>query len=134
MRLCIHPDFPQSAAQGHPGQHSGHFYACHAGHQPVVLFSTYVAFTGNWRVVACRAGLGIVCAVLVGLTFCRTPVSAAGSGLALSGVLCTCGSGGQAAEGWRGALLGYLRHTQTEFFTVGKYLTAGAFVSASCKA
>ena len=68
--------------------------------------------------------------VLVGLTFCRTPVSAAGSGLALSGVLCTCGSGGQAAEGWRGALLGYLRHTQTEFFTVGKYLTAGAFVSA----
>lgn len=97
---------------------------------PVVLFSTYVAFTGNWRVVACRAGLGIVCAVLVGLTFCRTPVSAAGSGLALSGVLCTCGSGGQAAEGWRGALLGYLRHTQTEFFTVGKYLTAGAFVSA----
>lgn len=80
---------------------------------PVVLFSTYVAFTGNWRVVACRAGLGIVCAVLVGLTFCRTPVSAAGSGLALSG-----------------ALLGYLRHTQTEFFTVGKYLTAGAFVSA----
>lgn len=34
MRLCIHPDFPQSAAQGHPGQHSGHFYACHAGHQP----------------------------------------------------------------------------------------------------
>ena len=97
---------------------------------PVVLFSTYVAFTGNWRVVACRAGLGIVCAVLVGLTFCRTPVSAAGSGLALSGVLCTCGSGGQSAEGWRGALLGYLRHTQTEFFTVGKYLTAGAFVSA----
>ena len=97
---------------------------------PVVLFSTYVAFTGNWHIVACRAGLGIVCAVLVGLTFCRTPVSAAGSGLDLSGVLCTCGSGGQAAEGWRGTLLGYLRHTQTEFFTVGKYLTAGAFVSA----
>ena len=69
---------------------------------PVVLFSTYVAFTGNWRVVACRAGLGIVCAVLVGLTFCRTPVSAAGSGLALSGVLCTCGSGGQAAEAGAG--------------------------------
>ena len=97
---------------------------------PVVLFSTYVAFTGNWHIVACRAGLGIICAVLVGLTFCRTPVSAAGSGLALSGVLCTCGSGGQSAEGWRGALLGYLRHTQTEFFTVGKYLAAGAFVSA----
>ena len=36
---------------------------------PVVLFSTYVAFAGNWRVVACRAGLGIVCAVLVRLTF-----------------------------------------------------------------
>lgn len=28
------PIFRQSAAQGHPGQHSGHFYACHAGHQP----------------------------------------------------------------------------------------------------
>ena len=97
---------------------------------PVVLFSTYVAFAGNWRVVACRAGLGIVCAVLVGLTFCRTPVSAVGSGLDLSGVLCACGSGGQTVDGWRGELLRYLRHTQTEFFNVGKYLTAGAFVSA----
>ena len=96
---------------------------------PIVLFSTYVAFAGNWRIVICRAVLGIVCAVLVGLTFCRTPVSAAGSGLDLSGVLCTCGSS-QAADGWRGELLRYLRHTQTEFFNVGKYLTAGAFVSA----
>lgn len=42
---------------------------------------------------------------------------------------CACGcSVGQAAEG--GKLSLYLRHTQTEFFSVGKYLVLGALVSA----
>lgn len=40
---------------------------------------------------------------------------------------CGC-SVGQAAEG--GKLSLYLRHTQTEFFSVGKYLVLGALVSA----
>ena len=101
---------------------------------PVVLFSTYVAFTGNWRVVACRAGLGIVCAVLVGLTFCRTPVSAAGSGLALSGVLCTCGSGGQAAEAGAGRCWATCATRKRSFLPWENTLRRERLSPPSCKA
>ena len=95
---------------------------------PVVILSTWYAFSGDVRIVLCRVGLGLLCAVLIGLTFSR----AGKNGLSSSGsgwFSCACGcSVGQAAEG--GKLSLYLRHTQTEFFSVGKYLVLGALVSA----
>ena len=95
---------------------------------PVVILSTWYAFSGDVRIVLCRVGLGLLCAVLIGLTFSR----AGKNGLSPSGSgwfswACGC-SVGQAAEG--GKLSLYLRHTQTEFFSVGKYLVLGALVSA----
>ena len=95
---------------------------------PVAILSTWYAFSGDVRIVLCRVGLGLLCAVLIGLTFSR----AGKNGLSPSGsgwFSCACGcSVGQAAEG--GKLSLYLRHTQTEFFSVGKYLVLGALVSA----
>ncbi len=36
---------------------------------PVVILSTWYAFSGDVRIVLCRVGLGLLCAVLIGLTF-----------------------------------------------------------------
>lgn len=66
---------------------------------PVAILSTWYAFSGDVRIVLCRVGLGLLCAVLIGLTFSR----AGKNGLSPSGsgwFSCACGcSVGQAAEG-----------------------------------
>lgn len=73
---------------------------------PVVILSTWYAFSGDVRIVLCRVGLGLLCAVLIGLTFSR----AGKNGLSPSGsgwFSCACGcSVGQAAEGGKLSLYG----------------------------
>jgi len=94
---------------------------------PVVMLSTWYAFGGNWKIVACRVGLGLFCAVLIGLTFSGAKFKSnvlTGGGL---GALCGCGC---AADPGAGKLESFMLHTQSEFFSVGKYLLLGAFVSA----
>jgi uncharacterized membrane protein YraQ (UPF0718 family) len=100
---------------------------------PVVILSTYYAFSGNMRIVLARVCLGIVSAVLIGLVFAlRPPKEPFLSGGALGGILCGCGcyEDAEAVTGFRGKLDMFLRHAQTEFFDVGKYLVIGVFVSA----
>ena len=36
---------------------------------PVVILSTWYAFNGNYKIIAARCGLGILCAALCGLTY-----------------------------------------------------------------
>lgn len=94
---------------------------------PVVMLSTWYAFGGNWKIVACRVGLGLFCAVLIGLTFSGDGSKSdvlTGGGL---GALCGCGC---AADPGAGKLESFMLHAQSEFFSVGKYLLLGAFVSA----
>ena len=97
---------------------------------PVVLFSTYVAFTGNWRVVACRGRAGHrlrgACRadLLPHAGFCGR------FGACFKRVLCTCGSGGQAAEGWRGALLATCATRKRSFLPWENTLRRERFVSA----
>ncbi|WP_312281438.1 permease [Oscillibacter sp.] len=94
---------------------------------PVVMLSTWYAFGGNWKIVACRVGLGLFCAVLIGLTFSRAKFKSdvlTGGGL---GALCGCGC---AADPGAGKPESFMLHAQSEFFSVGKYLLLGAFVSA----
>ncbi len=40
---------------------------------PVVILSTWYAFNGNLRIIAARCGLGVLCAVLTGLTYLISP-------------------------------------------------------------
>lgn len=99
---------------------------------PVVLLSTYYAFNGSWYMVLSRAFLGIVAAMVIGLTFAlrppRGPVLTAGAG----GMFCACGCFGEESApmtlGRKLVLL--LRHAREEFFQVGKYLLLGALFSA----
>ncbi len=94
---------------------------------PVVMLSTWYAFNGNWKIVACRVGLGLFCAVLIGLTFSGAKFKSdvlTGGGL---GGLCGCGC---AVDPKSGKLESFLLHAQSEFFSVGTYLLLGAFVSA----
>jgi len=95
---------------------------------PVVVLSTWYAFSGSWKIVACRAGLGIVCAVAVGLTFSRSGIKNTGVlGGAAGGTYCSCGC---STDPDAGRFSVYLQHAQGEFFSVGKYLVLGAFISA----
>lgn len=99
---------------------------------PVVMLSTYYAFSGSLRIVAARIGLGILAAVLTGLYFAVRP----SRGKVLAGgadvLMCSCGcyEGVQSVTTWSGKLGLFLRHSQAEFFNVGKYLMIGAFVAA----
>ncbi|MDR2088947.1 MAG: permease [Clostridiales Family XIII bacterium] len=100
---------------------------------PVVILSTYYAFSGNMRVVLARVCLGIFCAVLIGFTFAlRPPKKEILSGGAWDRILCGCGcyGGAETVRGFAGKLELFFRHAQAEFFDVGKYLVIGVFVSA----
>ncbi|MCC3383185.1 permease [Enterocloster citroniae] len=98
---------------------------------PVVVLSTWYAFNGNYRIVAARCVLGIVCAVLCGLTFLiRTP----GDCLCEDPVPVQAGCVDYRIPAWKGtgqSRLGLvIRHGQNEFFSVGKFLLIGIFVSS----
>lgn len=98
---------------------------------PVAILSTWYAFNGNAAIVVCRIGLGILCAVLIGLTFTGKNLKRETMVSGVSGVYCTCGCYNDTVpDGWSGKMLLYLRHAKAEFFDVGRYLLFGAFVSA----
>lgn len=98
---------------------------------PVVILSTWYAFNGNYRIVLCRVGLGILCAAVIGLTFIGNDNSIAGDTGGFLGTSCACGCfDGTVPTGVKGKILTYLRHAQIDFFITGKYLLMGAFVSA----
>ncbi|MDR2354783.1 MAG: permease [Clostridiales Family XIII bacterium] len=98
---------------------------------PVVILSTYYAFSGDMRIVIARICLGIVSAVLIGLAFAlRPPKNAVLAGGASAEFLCGCYEDAEALTRRGGRFELFLRHAQTEFFDVGKYLVIGVFVSA----
>ena len=95
---------------------------------PVVLLSTFYAFGGNMEVVAGRAGIGALAAVLIGLLSAalqrNTPLL---SGSGRGRIICACGCYEEnlKVESLVGKLALCLRHGQAEFFQVGKYLLIG---------
>ncbi len=119
---------------------------------PVVLASTYYAFAGEWGPVILRALGGIIIAVFVGDLMGR--LHAHGSPLKHERFYdqkadhhghghshdhdCGCGHdhghGHEHAHGKRPGLhqtlLGLLEHTSEELFDIGRYLIAGAALSA----
>lgn len=99
---------------------------------PVTMLATYYAFNGNLRVVGVRVGLGILSSVLIGLSFFLRPSGETPLRGGFDTVLCRCGcyDGGTPPGGWRAKGSLFLRHSQAEFFSIGKYLMFGAFFSA----
>ncbi|HML47682.1 MAG TPA: permease, partial [Clostridia bacterium] len=99
---------------------------------PVVMFSTYQAFGGDWRMVAARVGLGVAASALIGLLFALRPPKAVLSG-GLDAMACNCGcyADGEVPATLPAKVERFLRHSQAEFFGVAKYLVIGSLVAAT---
>ncbi len=100
---------------------------------PVVILSTYYAFNGNMNIVIGRVSLGIIAAVLIGLIFVgRPPKGPVLSGGALDRLMCSCGcyEDLESMTSFTDRAGLFIRHSQAEFFDVGKYLVIGTFISS----
>ena len=107
---------------------------------PIVGASTFLAYAGDWRIVALRLGAGYAIAVgvgwLMGRLFARRPALLhAESGEHAPAAVCGCGHDHGHAHGHRGgrfsARLGAaLRHASDDFTAVAHYLILGAAIAA----
>jgi uncharacterized membrane protein YraQ (UPF0718 family) len=100
---------------------------------PVVIFSTYYAFNGSLAMVVGRVGFGIISAILIGLAFSVWPHKGRVlSGGALDRLMCSCGcyEDVESITTFKGKADLFVRHAQSEFWNVGKYLVIGTFLSA----
>ncbi|MNO22827.1 putative permease [compost metagenome] len=105
---------------------------------PIVLFSTYIAFGNDWRMAAIRAGAAIVVAFIVSMAIAllfpelplRDEVQASSShhlAAAENQPLTTFRPAVSPAR----RIYEVMVHAIEEFFSVGKYLVLGAFIAAS---
>lgn len=100
---------------------------------PVVILSTYYAFSGNTAIVIGRVCFGIVAAVIIGLFFAIWPPKRSVlSGGALDRLMCSCGcyEDAESITTFKGKAGLFVRHAQAEFFSVGKYLVIGTFIAS----
>lgn len=101
---------------------------------PIVLFSTYIAFGNSWEMVGIRAGLAAAvafsAAVILSYLYKEIPFKHPAEGHHLS----SSPSGIEATltkqTSVRSKLYGVIVHAIEEFFSVGKYLVIGAFIAA----
>nr|WP_269802275.1 permease [Bacillus sp. G16] len=92
---------------------------------PIVLFSTYIAFGNRWSVVFYRGGLALAVSVIIGIIL---------SYQFKDNQLLKPDESGHHHHHHHTLLQklgGTLRHAIDEFFSVGKYLIIGAFIAAA---
>lgn len=92
---------------------------------PIVLFSTYIAFGNRWSVVFYRGGLALAVSVIIGIIL---------SYQFKDNQLLKPDEAGHHHHHHHTLLQklgGTLRHAIDEFFSVGKYLIIGAFIAAA---
>jgi uncharacterized protein len=88
---------------------------------PIVLFSTYIAFGNNWNMVLYRGGVALLVALLVGgLLSIQFKDSQLKNDV----------SDHVHRKSFTGKFMGMLKHSIDELFSVGKFLILGAFVAA----
>ena len=100
---------------------------------PVVILSTYYAFSGSLTIVIGRVCFGIIAAVMIGLAFVIWPSKGRVlSGGALDRLMCSCGcyEDAESITTLKGKLGLFMRHSQAEFFSVGKYLVIGTLIAS----
>jgi uncharacterized membrane protein YraQ (UPF0718 family) len=94
---------------------------------PIVLFSTFIAFGNDWRMVAIRAGMALVVSLTVAYLFPALPLrDAPASNPATDDVPAPP----KKRAPLHRRLWSVLVHAVDEFFSVGKYLVLGAFIAA----
>lgn len=99
---------------------------------PVVMLSTYYAFSGNWSIVITRVGLGMLSALVIGLISGSLRFK---GNIFVGGydrILCSCGcyEFNEANTTLKMKFDLFVRHSQMEFFSVGKYLLIGILISS----
>jgi uncharacterized membrane protein YraQ (UPF0718 family) len=127
------PIFRSLVRKGVPLPAAVTFMLCTPVINPVVIMSTYYAFGGNRAVVLGRVLLGVISAVLIGISFAaRAPRRPILSGGSLGRFMCGCGcyEDAESIKTFGGKLGLFFRHAQAEFFDVGKYLMSGIFISS----
>jgi uncharacterized protein len=88
---------------------------------PIVLFSTYIAFGNNWDMVVYRGGIALLVALIVGgLLSIQFKDSQLKNDVADH----------VHRKSLKGKFIGMLKHSIDELFSVGKFLILGAFVAA----
>jgi uncharacterized protein len=88
---------------------------------PIVLFSTFIAFGNNWDMVLYRGGIALLVALIVGgLLSIQFKDSQLKNDVADH----------VHRKSFKGKFIGMLKHSIDELFSVGKFLILGAFVAA----
>lgn len=99
---------------------------------PVVILSTYYAFNGKITIVIGRVCFGIIAAITIGVIFALWPPKGSLlSGGALDRLMCSCGcyEDAESITTFPGKVSLFIRHSQAEFFSVGKYLVIGTLIA-----
>ncbi|WP_203362970.1 permease [Bacillus sp. REN10] len=91
---------------------------------PIVIFSTYMAFGNDWEIAGLRMGVGFVAALLIALL-----VSLIFKGNQLKEERLAASSVEEKAP-FSKQLFSMCTHSIDEFFDMGKYLIIGAFLAA----
>ncbi|MFT4005162.1 MAG: permease [Lacrimispora sp.] len=100
---------------------------------PVVMLSTYYAFGGSLTYMLMRVCFGIVASVLIGLAFYFFPLKQpALPEITYDKTMCGCGFSelSDPATSLWGKIHVFFRHSQSEFYYIGKYLIMGALISS----
>lgn len=95
---------------------------------PIVLFSTYVAFGNNWDMMIYRGGLALIVSIIIGIILSYQYKD--NQLLEKLDVNQHRHNSHEKQTIW-GKMMDTLRHAVEEFFSVGKYLIVGAFVAAA---
>ncbi|MEK3884813.1 permease [Paenibacillus sp. PL2-23] len=102
---------------------------------PIVLFSTFVAFGNDWRVVAIRAGMAfavaLIASVAVAYWFPILPLRDYSPAQQAVAAASETPAPAPPAKRFFPRMGSVLTHAVDEFFSVGKYLVLGAFIAAS---
>ncbi|WP_018934559.1 permease [Gracilibacillus lacisalsi] len=96
---------------------------------PIVIFSTYMAFGNDWQIALLRMGLGFLIALVIGIliSFLFQSNQLKTSVATVSSCQADSGSGSQSFLDKVGKTL---VHAVDEFFDMGKYLIIGAFLAS----
>nr|WP_255570239.1 permease [Cohnella sp. CFH 77786] len=104
---------------------------------PIVLFSTYIAFGNDWKMVGIRAGMAIAVAFLVSIVisflYPQLPFRSGEhvqQAAAASELKTLPTAEPRPRKPLMRQLYGVLSHSIEEFFSVGKFLVLGAFIAA----
>ncbi|MBU3190174.1 permease [Clostridium bowmanii] len=100
---------------------------------PIVIASTLYAFPGQPSIAIYRFCIGILVALFVGIVFVFSPEKDIMLLSNVNEIACDCGLCGDNYDNKKGFgrnIDAVFRHATTEFFTVGKFLIIGSFLSS----